>query len=198
VTFSRPSAPRLAPLARETWGEDTEDALRAGLGGLPRDPVPNVIGTLAHHPPLAAAFLAYNTMLLRAPILEPRVRELMILRVSWRTGAPYEWLQHVRIARRLGVTDAEIEAVGAGPSSPVWGALDAELLAATDQLIDRYRIDDATWASLAERLDERQLVEAVFVVGTYTCLAMAFNSFGLELDADLLAMDVPAMPPSQE
>ncbi len=192
------SGPRLAPLPRDTWGEDAQDALRTGLGGLPRDPVPNVIGTLVHHPSLAAAFLAYNTVLLRAPTLDARARELMILRVAWRTGAPYEWLQHVRIARRLGVSDAEIIGIGAGPSSPVWAAHDADLLAATDQLIDRYQIDDTTWARLAARLDERQLVEAVFVVGTYTCLAMAFNSFGLELDADLESMDVPAMPPSKE
>ena len=28
-------------------------------------------------------------------------------------------------------------------------------------------------------------MELVFVVGTYTCLAMAFKSFGLQLDAEL-------------
>jgi hypothetical protein len=33
-------------------------------------------------------------------------------------------------------------------------------------------------------------MELVFVVGTYTALAMAFNSFGLQLDDDL-----PAAPP---
>jgi hypothetical protein len=29
----------------------------------------------------------------------------------------------------------------------------------------------------------------VFIAGTYTCLAMAFNSFGLQLDADLQSED---------
>ena len=36
-------------------------------------------------------------------------------------------------------------------------------------------------------------MELVFVVGTYTGLAMAFNSFGLALDADLPTS--PAPPP---
>ncbi len=58
-------------------------------------------------------------------------------------------------------------------------------LAATDQLIDHYRIDNETWARLASRLDEQRLIELVFVVGTYTGLAMAFNSFGIEVDAEL-------------
>jgi alkylhydroperoxidase family enzyme len=158
--------------------------------------VPNVVGTLVRHPKLAGAYLTYNTMLLRAGTLDARARELMILRVAWRTGATYEWLQHVRMARRYGVSDEEIAAVGTGSGAPVWAPIEADLLAATDQLIDRYCIDDATWSRLARQLDERQLLEAVFVVGTYTCLAMAFNSFGLELDADLEDMSSPAMPPS--
>jgi hypothetical protein len=34
-------------------------------------------------------------------------------------------------------------------------------------------------------------VELVFVVGTYTALAMAFNSFGLELEAELHEFAAP-------
>jgi alkylhydroperoxidase family enzyme len=186
---------RLPPVPPEQWDEEIDAALRAGLGGIPPAPVPNVIGTLVHHPRLAGAFLAYNSVLLFGPSLDRRLRELMILRVAWRTGATYEWLQHVRLAQRYDVTDEEIVAVGAGAAAEVWGSLESALLAATDQLIDGYNIDDATWARLASHLDERQLVEAVFVVGTYTCLAMAFNSFGLELDPELQAMSPPAMPP---
>ena len=70
-------------------------------------------------------------------------------------------------------------------------ALDVDVLTAVDELLDRYRITDATWTRLAARLDERQLVELVFVVGTYTGLAMAFNSFGLALDADLPTTSAP-------
>jgi alkylhydroperoxidase family enzyme len=191
------AAPRLAPLPTDSWDDDVRDALRAGLGGLPRDPVPNVLSTLVRHPRLAGPFLAYNTMLLRDAALAPRLRELIILRVGWRTRQPYEWLQHVRLAQRYGVTSEEIDAITVGASAGLWGPLEAELLSATDQLIDHYRIDDATWARLAGHLDERQLVEVVFVAGTYTCLAMAFNSFGLELDDDLHSVAAP-MPPSEE
>jgi 4-carboxymuconolactone decarboxylase len=34
-------------------------------------------------------------------------------------------------------------------------------------------------------LDQRQLMDLVFTVGAYDLLAMAFNSFGLELDPGL-------------
>jgi len=168
-------------------------ALQQGFGGIP--PVmPNVVSTLMNHPGLAGPFLAYNSTLLRKPTIGARLRELLILRVAWRTGSTYEWLQHVRLARRYGVTEAEIVAVASDPDDGGWAALESDLLAATDQLIDDYRVDDATWARLAGQLDEHQLVEVVFVVGTYVCLAMAFRSFGLQLDADLVELDVPATP----
>jgi alkylhydroperoxidase family enzyme len=172
-------------------------ALRRGIGEIAADryvandevPVPNVIATLLHHPKLASRFLAYNMELLQRPALDARLRELMVLRVAYRSRAPYEWAQHVRMAESLGITPEEIAAIAGG--SGEWSPLEASLLAATDQLIDDYRVDDATWRALAAELDERQLVEVVFVVGTYAALAMAFNSFGLELDVDLQATALP-------
>jgi alkylhydroperoxidase family enzyme len=144
---------------------------------------------------LAAKWLPYNDVLLRTGTLDPRLRELVICRVGWRTAAEYEWLQHVRLARDLGVTDAEIDAI-AGRGTVEWTPLEADALAATDALLDGYEIPDALWNRLAERLDEQQRIELVFVVGTYTCLAMAFKSFGVQLDADLV--DYPAPRVSED
>jgi alkylhydroperoxidase family enzyme len=197
------TGPRLAPLPPDEWSEEAIAAVRAAFGDAYVDgllaaaedapPVQNVIGTLVRHPALTGPFLVYNAVLLRAPTLEPRWRELMILRVAWRTRSEYEWLQHVRIARAVGLTDAEIEAVAAGADAG-WAPFERDLLTATDELLDGYRIADATWERLAVPLDERQLVELTFVVGTYTGLAMAFNSFGIELDPELRTLGAPPLP----
>jgi alkylhydroperoxidase family enzyme len=199
-----PTAPRLAPLPKEEWNEDAVAALRAAFGdesasrllatGSEAPRVPNVLTTLMRHPSLAGPFLVYNAVLLNSATLEPRWRELMVLRVAWRTRALYEWVQHVRMAPSCGITPGEIKAIAEGPRAETWAPLEADLLKATDQLIDRYRIDDETWARLAAHLDERQLMEVAFVVGTYTCLAMALNSFGLELDPELHGIPAPPLP----
>ncbi len=149
-------------------------------------PMPHVLGTLMRHPALMGPFLAYNNMLLKTPTLDPRLRELMVLRVAWRTRSRVR-VGPARTARtaRVDITPAEIDALRADIDSARWTPLEADALAATDQLIDRYRVTDETWARLAKELDDKQLIELVFVVGTYTGLAMAFNSFGLEIDADL-------------
>jgi alkylhydroperoxidase family enzyme len=201
------ATPRLAPLPVERWSDDARAALRAAFptaadrflsGGPDALRVPNVLTTMMHHPVLAERFLLYNRMLLEKPALGHRLRELMVLRVAWRTRSRYEWVQHVRSADRYSVTPADIEAITRGTHAQAWTPLEIDLIAATDQLIDRYRIDDDTWARLTKNLDERQLFEVVFVVGTYTALAMAFNSFGLQLDPELYDVQATPFPESEE
>jgi 4-carboxymuconolactone decarboxylase len=195
--------PRLAPLPRERWDDDVRAALRAAFSktaerflstGPDAMQVPNAITTMLHHPALSGRFLSYNRVLLESPALGHRLREIMVLRVAWRTRSSYEWIQHLKLAERYSVTPEDVEAITRGTPATSWTPLETELLAATDQLLDRYRVDDDTWARLAAHLDERQLVEVVFVVGTYTCLAMAFNSFGLQLDPGLDAIDTIPFP----
>jgi 4-carboxymuconolactone decarboxylase len=197
------TGPRIAPLPIGEWSEEAVAALRVAFGdtaaerllstGPDAPRMPNVLTTLMRHPRLAGPFLTYNAVLLNEPAVEPRQREIMILRVAWRTRSTYEWAQHVRMAQSCGVTTDEIGAIPRRTDADVWSPLEADLLRATDELLDDYRVDDRTWARLAEHLDERQLMEIAFVVGTYACLAMAFNTFGLDLDPEL---DATPLPPS--
>jgi 4-carboxymuconolactone decarboxylase len=214
VEGGRSDQPRVAPLPVERWGDDVLAILDEGRGSLlapelrealdARDVerlseiLPNAITTMLHHPQLAGRFLAFTGVFLSDPALPARWRELLVLRVAWRTGSTYEWLQHVRISPRFGITSEEVDAVSRGAAAGTWSPVEADLLSATDQLIDRYYIDDATWSRLAAQLDERQLVELPFVVGIYVCQAMAYNSLHLQLDPSLLAVAAPVLPPPVE
>lgn len=199
--------PRIAPLPVEEWGDEETDALRAYIGdagvarflsGLPdAPPMPNVLGTLMRHPAIAAGWLPFNDVLLNRGSIDARLRELVILRVAWCTGSEYEWVQHVRLGRGLGITDAEIDAI-AGAGTHEWTPLEADLLAATDELLDGHCVSDSTWARLAAQLDEVQLMELVFVVGSYTCLSMAFQSFGIALDPELVDYPAPRIPERED
>ena len=60
------------------------------------------------------------------------------------------------------------------------------MLSAVDDLIATADISEGTWRVLATELDDQQLMDLVFTVGAYDVLAMAFRSFGVELDEDLL------------
>jgi len=160
------------------------DVAKAKEPGAPR--VANVLALLARYPALAKAFLTFNKHLLSSSTLPGRVRELVILRISWLRRAEYEWAQHAFLAeKRAGVPRQEIEAVKEGANASVWSPLEAAILRAVDELSADAFVSDATWEVLSAGLDQRQLMDLVFTVGAYDLLAMAFNTFGLELDPGL-------------
>ena len=194
---SSTGAPRLPPLPEQRWGDEQRRVLEENSTLLLLRPVPNSVTTLMHHPRLAGPWLAYNTVLLRSPALSPRLRELAILRAMWRTASTYLWLDHVRVAVGIGMSLDDIAAVPLGPDAEGWSSLEAAVLAATDQLIDGYAIEEATWALLAQHFDEAQLLELPFVVGSYLCLTMVYKSAGTEVDDFLKVIAVPMPEPDR-
>ena len=181
---------RIQPLPFDEWDLDAISVVAPGRQLGPS----NVLGLLANHPALAKAFLGYNAYLLgRDSTIPPHIRELAVLRMAWRRRCRYEWAQHVRIARRAGVTDAEIAMVragadaraGAGDGDAPGHEITALIIAAVDELDANSGLSDGIYQALADKFDDRQLMDLVFTIGTYGLLAMAFNAFGLDLDPGL-------------
>mgnify|MGYP003387869500 FL=1 len=54
---------------------------------------------------------------------------------------------------------------------------------AADELVRDSTMSDASWAALSARLDQKQMMEVVFLVGCYAVMAMLTKSFGMELEA---------------
>ncbi|MFC3962281.1 carboxymuconolactone decarboxylase family protein [Nocardia jiangsuensis] len=172
----------LTPLPGDQWDEEVDKALSRMLPRERRNPegAGNALSVLVRHPQLTRAFLGFNVHLLFNSTLEPRERELIILRVAHRRECVYEWLHHVAMGKEVGLTDAEVEAARRNGSAP--DAFDRLLLEAVDELDDKSVLSAQTWDALGERFDDRQRMDFVFTVGCYTTLALAFNSFGISPD----------------
>lgn len=191
-----PDEPRLTPLPPKEWPPEMRDAMAALRVSNPRHPFPprddsrpkalNALGTLALHPELARAFHTFNGHILFSTTLSPRQRELLVLRVATVRHCEYEWRQHVVLAGDAGLTPDDITRVVDGPGAPGWTPLDGAMVAAVDELLGDARITDVTWRALMAELDEQQVMDLVFTVGAYDVLAMAFRSFGVPIDDDLL------------
>ena len=171
-------APRISPIPRGTVPDDVRVALKGWLRPDAQEVV-RPLDTLARHPDLAKAFLAFNRHLLYESTLPPRTRELLILRTAAICGNPFEREAHERMARREGIDDDEIERTNEGPDAPGWTPEDAALMRAADELLSTWTVGELTWRELARVLDDHQLMDAVFTVGAYALLAMGFNAFGV-------------------
>lgn len=194
------TTPRITPSLPPAWDEVALDALGAfprglafvlskwnaggqGAGGM------HILGTMALNPPLAKAFLTFNAHVSGANTLAVRVRELVILRISWLRQAEYEYVHHVTLGMRAGLTGEEIDRIQAGPDAPGWSADDADLLRATDELCAQTGISRATWTRLAVHMSREQMIDLVFVIGCYEVLAMAIKSFNVELEPGISPLD---------
>jgi 4-carboxymuconolactone decarboxylase len=176
---------RLQPFPADQWDEATQQALSAMRGA----DTNNALSTLAHHPALAKAFLRFNVHLLTSSTLPPRIRELAILRVAHRRQCAYEWSHHVRMAKDEGITEDQIAAVqrfGDG-STEDFNAFDHAVITGVDELDEKSALSDETWAALGERLNDQQRMDYVFTVGCYALLAMAFNTFGIQVEHAITA-----------
>jgi len=182
----RPAVPRIAPLAPEDEDDQARELL-AGAGA-PGAPAANIFTTLVRHPGLFRKWLPFGGKLL-AGKLAARERELLILRTGWRCRSEYEWGQHVLIGRHAGLSDEEIGRVQDGPDAPGWDPFDVALLRAADELHDDGCIADATWAVLAGRYDQCQLIELPMLVGHYHLVAFTLNSLGVQREPGVPGFD---------
>jgi len=175
---------RIAPLAQDEVGADVRDLVNrigATLDYTPEEELTAYFTVLARHPHLFKSQLEMGIFLFSGSTIPPRERELAVLRTAWLAGAPYEWGEHVDIARKLGISAAETDAVRAGPSAPGWNDHERTLLTAVDELFEAKMISDPTWAGLAEVYSEAQLIELPCLVGQYLSVAMLQNSLRLPL-----------------
>jgi alkylhydroperoxidase family enzyme len=167
-------------LPPQEWDEVVRTVLDAAPGGRER-PV-NVFTTLARHPKLFRDWIRLGGRLLAGSSFSPRERELAILRTAHNCGSEYEWAQHERIGLASGLDTREVEAARHALGEHDWEPGERLVLEAADELHATNTLGDATWARLAERYDEHQLIELPMLVGHYTMLAFALNALGVQVE----------------
>jgi alkylhydroperoxidase family enzyme len=147
-----------------------------------RNEVPDVLTVLHINARLFWAWLFFASRLMPYGRLPAALREKIILRTAWNCRSRYEWGQHVDIALRCGVSDAEILNIAAGPAAFADDS-DRTVMQACDELFREKCISDATWQVLARQHDEKALIEIMILEGHYEMLAGFLNTAGIALEA---------------
>jgi len=140
-----------------------------------------VFTTLVRNPDVFADFLPFGGRMLRLSSLDPRERELLIMRTAFRCRARYEWAHHERIGRRAGLTADDLAALER-PEVDDGDPRRALLLRTADELVTDRVLSDPTWADLASAYPVPQIIEICLLVGEYAMLAGALNSLGVRIE----------------
>lgn len=144
----------------------------------------SVFRVLLRHPRLARAVNDLLATLLWHAELDTRLRELAIMRIGWLTASDYEWTQHWRVARGLGVSDADLLGVRDWHAHTSFGPAERAVLAATDELVGEGAVSAATWELCARHLgsDSAVLLELVAALGTWRMIASLLDSLEVPLE----------------
>ena len=171
---------RLKPLSDDELSpEQMEMTKHYRRGGV----LPNVFRIALRHTKLFKAYKPFGLFTQALSSVDPRAREIGILRVAWNNNAEYEWVHHVRIALdETDLTEADIDNIKIGPDADGWSKIDRAVISLVDQLREKSNVDDATYETLMNEMGEHKFTELLYTIGNYDMVSKALNVFGVPLE----------------
>jgi alkylhydroperoxidase family enzyme len=143
----------------------------------------NLFRMLAHAPPVLEGFAKLGGALLFDSTLEPRLREIAILRIGMSADAPYEVEKHVAIGKAVGLTEEEITALNPSRGQLLDGAAERAVVRLVDELRDSPRASDEALAEVRAYLSDRAVVELVVTIGYYGLVCRVLETLGVDLES---------------
>jgi alkylhydroperoxidase family enzyme len=103
---------------------------------------------LESNPQLRSFFECWLDTFIFKGHVDPRLRELTILRVMWRCGQSFEWANHYRVARTAGLTPEEIIAVRTTTPERDLAADVATVVRAADDVVELGHVSASSYAAV--------------------------------------------------
>ena len=113
--------------------------------------------------------------------IERRLSEVAIITVGAAWKAEFEWWAHSQMARKHGVPDAVVDAIGRGEDPPFEAADERTVYAVARQLTGSGRVDQETYDAAQRLLGDAGVVELVSLCGYYTLISFLLIAFTVPL-----------------
>lgn len=146
----------------------------------------NIHRMVAHSEISVREFIRMGSRLLTKPHLEPRFRELAILKIAQLHGARYEWAHHVPIALGTGVSRQQIKEIGKWRQSSLFTNEEKTVLKYTEEIVRDNQPENDTFAAASEFLDRASLVELTLSIGYWCMVAKFLNTFQVDVEGTFM------------
>ncbi len=143
---------------------------------------------------LLQARTTLGTLMAPGRKLDSKLRELAILRTGIVGDSRFEYSQHLKVARIVGVSDDKLDAIKSWALSDRFAPIERAVMQATDELVGRNLVEDATFDELKRHLPDEQILELFYVIGLWRMHGMIVRALHLEYDTDTTARmtEIPA------
>ena len=150
-----------------------------------RGPILNIFRALSHSPVALRRFMKFGGYFLEEGKLDPKLRELAILRAGWLCQSRYEFSQHVSFGRRTGLSDEQIRGIteSLSEAAVLFSANELAVLAFASEMTSAALVTDATFGAVRAFLGEEEIVELTMVTGFYNMVSRVLNTLQVDVDA---------------
>ena len=155
-------------------------------------PVINLFRAMANAESLYPAYIGYVDLLFKPLELDSQLERMIVLHVGCRSDCYYVWRQNVVVAKSLGVSQAQIDALELGEMNEVcFSAPQQAAFAFTDEVMQLLEVTDATYAEAKRYFSDRAITEMLYVIGTYMFLSRLARTGRVPLDESPAAAPKP-------
>ena len=144
--------------------------------------VPLLYRMLGNAPDMLDAWVGMAWPLRSEPDTDRGLRELVIMRTALLTRSSFEWQAHWPAARRAGVTEAQLEALGDREASAEFSVAEQAALACTDEIVLAGGASPGSVAGLREHFSAGECIELILTASFYVCVSRTLHSLGIEAD----------------
>ena len=114
--------------------------------------------------------------------LDPRLREIAILRTAKDCHSVYEWTQHVPAAKHVGVTDEQIAAIEKWTQASCFSEIERLVLQLTDEVNINVKGKRETVAALKKHLSPGEIIELLVIIGHWRQTASILETIEVDLE----------------
>ena len=147
-------------------------------------PVANLWKMAAHSPPTLLHFIRMGNAVLSKMKLDPKLREMAILRTAALLDCEYERRAHAMFGKEVGMTDKQVRSIHDFENSGAFNETERAVLRFADEVAQKGRVKDETFSALSKHLDEDRMVELAQTVGFYGMIARILLPFEVDLEDD--------------
>jgi len=142
----------------------------------------NLFKAVGNSPRVGRNFVRLGNAVLRPEIVDPKLRELAILRVGNLLQSEYEFTKHVVVGKATGVTQDQIDELSKWQSSKKFTEIERAVLQYTDEVTLNVKVSDGTFADLKRFFDDPAIVKLTATIGYYGMVCRILVALQIELE----------------
>lgn len=142
----------------------------------------NVLKMMAGTEDMYAPSVGFIKAIFQANGIDPKIREVIMLRTAKVLNCPYEWQANVVLATNVGIGAGDIEALASDHAVTDLDPAYVLICAATDELSLGANVSDTTLSALLDTYGEVVTRKLILIIGWFNLLSRFLNGCRVPLE----------------